>query len=136
MRYCAQDDAKQSAVATRFIERELSASKRGLISLVVLMETVWVMQSRYSADNELVCELVCEFLTDLLDTAELEVQEAHAVRQALVRFSEGGVDFHDCLIVGLAELRGTQVVTFDSKAAKRLSMKLLRYERNGSLRGS
>ncbi len=122
VRYCAQDDAKQSASATRFIERELSASKRGFISLVVLMETVWVMQSRYAADNTLVTEL----LTDLLDTAELEVQEAPAVRKALVRFSEGGVDLHDCLIVSLAELRNAKVVTFDAKAAKRLSMELLR----------
>jgi predicted nucleic-acid-binding protein len=122
VRYYAQDDAKQSAAASRFIEKELSASRRGFISLVVLMETVWVMQSRYSADNALVCEL----LTDLLNTVELEVQEAPAVRKALVHFSEGGVDFHDCLIVSLAELRGAQVVTFDSKAAKRLGMELLR----------
>jgi predicted nucleic-acid-binding protein len=122
VRYYAQDDAKQSAAASRFIEKELSASRRGFISLVVLMETVWVMQSRYSADNALVCEL----LTDLLDTAELEVQEAPAVRKALVRFGEGGVDFHDCLIVSLAELRNAQVVTFDAKAAKRLGMELLR----------
>jgi predicted nucleic-acid-binding protein len=122
VRYYAQDDAKQSTLATRFIERELSASKRGFISLVVLMETVWVMQSRYAADNTLVAEL----LTDLLDTAELEVQGAPAVRKAVLRFAEGGVDFHDCLIVGLAELHGAQVVTFDAKAAKRLSMELLR----------
>jgi predicted nucleic-acid-binding protein len=100
----------------------LSASKRGFISLVVLMEAVWVMQSRYAADNTLVAEL----LTDLLDTAELEVQEAPTVRKAVESFAEGGVVFQDCLIVGLAELRGAQVVTFDSKAAKRLSMELLR----------
>ena len=122
VRYYAQDDAKQSAAASRFIEKELSASRRGFINLVVLMETVWVMQSRYSADNALVCEL----LTDLLDTAELEVQEAPAVRKALVRFSEGGVDLHDGLIVCLAEMRGAQGVKFDRKAAKRLGMELLR----------
>jgi predicted nucleic-acid-binding protein len=122
VRYYAQDDAKQAAAATRFIEKDLSASRRGFISLVVLMETVWVMQSRYAADNTLVAEL----LSDLLDTAELEVQEAPAVRKAVLRFAEGGVDFHDCLIVSLADLRRAQVVTFDSKAAKRLSMELLR----------
>lgn len=122
VRYCAQDDVNQSAAATRFVEKELSASKRGFISLVVLIETVWVMQSRYSADNALVCEL----LTDLLDTAELEVQDAGAVRKALVRFSEGGVDLHDALIVSLAESRSAQVVTLDANAAKRLGMELLR----------
>lgn len=99
----------------------MSASKRGFISLVVLIETVWVMQSRYSADNALVREL----LTDLLDTAELEVQDA-AVRKALARFGEGGVDLHDALIVSLAESRSAQVVTLDANAAKLLGMELLR----------
>ena len=122
VRYYAQDDAKQSAAATRFIEQELSASKRGFISLVVLLETVWVMQSRYAADDGLVCEL----LTDLMDTAVLELQDAPAVRKALLRFGEGGVDLHDSLIVSLAELRNLRVVSFDAKAAKRLGMELLR----------
>ena len=122
VRYYAQDDAKQSAAATRFIEQELSASKRGFISLVVLLETVWVMQSRYAADDALVCEL----LTDMMDTAVLELQDAPAVRKALLRFGEGGVDLHDSLIVSLAELRNLRVVSFDAKAAKRLGMELLR----------
>ena len=122
VRYYAQDDAKQSAAATRFIEQELSASKRGFISLVVLLETVWVMQSRYAADDGLVCEL----LTDLMDTAVLELQDAPAVRKALLRFGEGGVDLHDSLIVSLAEVRNLRVVSFDAKAAKRLGMELLR----------
>ena len=122
VRYYAQDDAKQSAAATRFIEQELSATKRGFISLVVLLETVWVMQSRYAADDGLVCEL----LTDLMDTAVLELQDAPAVRKALLRFGEGGVDLHDSLIVSLAEVRNLRVVSFDAKAAKRLGMELLR----------
>lgn len=122
VRYYAQDDAKQSAAATCFIEQELSATKRGFISLVVLLETVWVMQSRYAADDGLVCEL----LTDLMDTAVLELQDAPAVRRALLRFGEGGVDLHDSLIVSLAELRNLRVVSFDAKAAKRLGMELLR----------
>lgn len=122
VRYYAQDDAKQSAAATRFIEQELSATKRGFISLVVLLETVWVMQSRYAADDGLVCEL----LTDLMDTAVLELQDAPAVRKALLRFRKGDVDLHDSLIVSLAELRNLRVVSFDAKAAKRLGMELLR----------
>ena len=121
VRYYAQDDAKQSAAATRFIEQELSASKRGFISLVVLLETVWVMQSRYAADDGLVCEL----LTDMMDTAVLELQDAPAVRKALLRFGKGGADLHDSLIVSLAELRNVRVVSFDAKAAKRLGMELL-----------
>ena len=38
VRYMAQDDPKQSAVATRLIEKELSSAEPGFISLVVLAE--------------------------------------------------------------------------------------------------
>lgn len=122
VRYLAQDDAKQSAAATRFIEQRLGATERGFVSLVALLETVWVMESRYGAD----ALLVSDILADLLETASLEVQDAGAVRAALQRYRKGGVDLHDCLIVSLAEQRKAQVVTFDAKAARRLGMELLR----------
>ena len=90
--------------------------------MVALLETVWVMQSRYAAD----AALIAGILSDLLDTSVLELQDAAAVRAALPRYRVGAVDFHDCLIVALAEQRGARVVTFDAKAAKRLGMELLR----------
>lgn len=122
MRYLAQDDARQAALATDLIERQLTAADRGFISLVALLETVWVMESRYDTDTKAVHAI----LADLLDTAALEVQDADAVRSALARYSRGDVDLHDCLIVALAEQRKAKVVTFDAKAAKRLGMDLLR----------
>lgn len=122
VRYLAQDDVKQSAAATRLIEQRLSPTERGFVSLVALLETVWVMQSRYAADTALIAGI----LSDLLDTSVLELQDAAAVRAALPRYRVGGVDLHDCLIVGLAEQRGARVVTFDAKCAKRLGMELLR----------
>lgn len=122
VRYLAQDDAKQSAAATRFIEQRLGPNERGFVSLVALLETVWVMESRYAAD----AALVADILGDLLDTASLEVQDAAAARAALRRYRAGSVDLHDCLIVSLADQRKARVVTFDAKAAKRLGMELLR----------
>ena len=122
VRYLAQDDARQSAAATRLIEQRLGPAERGFVSLVALLETVWVMESRYGAD----AVLVSDILADLLDAAALEVQDAGAIRAALQRYRKGGVDLHDCLIVSLAELRKARVVTFDAKAARRLGMELLR----------
>ena len=122
VRYFAQDDARQSAAATRLIERSLNADARGFVSLVALLETVWVMESRYRADAKTVTDIVI----DLLDTASIEVQDATAVGKAIQRYAEGDVDLHDCLIVSLAADRKAEVVTFDAKAAKRLGMKLLR----------
>ena len=122
VRYLAQDDARQSAAATRLIEQRLGPAERGFVSPVALLETVWVMESRYGAD----AALVSDILADLLDAAALEVQDAGAVRAALQRYRKGGVDLHDCLIVSLAELRKARVVTFDAKAARRFGMELLR----------
>lgn len=122
VRYLAQDDARQSARATRLLERELTASDRGFVSLVVLLEMVGVMESRYGAEPAVVGDV----LIDMLDTPTLEVQDAEAVRAAAQRYRQGGVDLHDCLIVALAEARKARVLTFDAKAAKRLGMELLR----------
>ena len=74
VRYLAQDDVRQSARATRLLERELTATDRGFVSLVALLETVWVMESRYGAK----AHLVGDILTDMLDTPTLEIQESAA----------------------------------------------------------
>jgi predicted nucleic-acid-binding protein len=122
VRYIAQDDPRQSALATRLLERELTPADRGYVSLVALLETVWVMESRYGASAELVGGIV----EDLLNAATLEVQDAPAVRAALLPYRKGGVDLHDSLIVALAAARNARVITFDAKAAKKLGMELLR----------
>lgn len=122
VRYIAQDDRRQAALAVRFIENELSAESRGYVSLVALLETVWVMESRYEADRPTVAGI----LNDLLDTACLEVQDAESVRDATAHYRDGGVDLHDALIASLAGKRGAQVVTFDKKAARKLGMTVLK----------
>lgn len=121
VRYLAQDDLRQSALATEWIEQRLTAAEPAFISLVTLLETVWVMESNYDADPATVLGIV----SDLLDTAAFEVQEAPAVRAAMARYAQGDVDLHDCLIVSLAAQRKAAVLTFDRKASKRLGMQLL-----------
>ena len=121
VRYFTQDDQRQSAAASRFIEEELSAARPGFVSLVTLLETVWVLESRYGLEPPGMCDL----LEDLLQTSSLQVQDAPAVRRAIVPYRKGGVDLHDALIVALAAERGAQAVTFDAKASRRLGMRLL-----------
>jgi predicted nucleic-acid-binding protein len=122
VRYLAQDDARQSALATRLIEKTLDSSNRGFVSLITLIETVWVMESRYGAD----AATVAGILDDLVDASSLQLQDAQAVVAASKRYAKGGVDLHDCLIGSLAADRKATVVTFDARAAKRLGMQLLR----------
>ncbi len=50
VRYIAQDDAKQSPIATKLIT-SLTTENPGFISQVSLVELVWVMQSCYKASK-------------------------------------------------------------------------------------
>jgi predicted nucleic-acid-binding protein len=51
VRYLAQDDAVQSRQATQIIERQLTEESPGFISLVTMIETVWVLDRVYGLSN-------------------------------------------------------------------------------------
>lgn len=48
LRYLAQDEPRQAAVASRFI-KSLRADAQGHIALLTIAELVWVLKSRYRA---------------------------------------------------------------------------------------
>lgn len=121
VRYVAQDDPKQSAIASELIE-SLTASSPGFIALVSVVELVWVLQSSYQSSKS---EIIV-VLETLLRTRELTLENAETVWQALRRFSESNADFADCLIERSANAAGCDhTVTFDSKAAKTAGMQRL-----------
>jgi predicted nucleic-acid-binding protein len=85
VRYLAQDDKAQSASATRFIETSLSERSPGFVSLVVLVELCWVLQSLYKVTtNELV-----DMVADLLATPQFRVQARDAVQNAVQALRDG-----------------------------------------------
>ena len=47
LRYLAQDDPKQSARATEIVERRLTEQEPGFVSLVTILEVVWVLKSLF-----------------------------------------------------------------------------------------
>jgi predicted nucleic-acid-binding protein len=115
VRYIAQDDAAQSARASKFIERECSAARPGFIGLITLVELVWVSESCYGAGKAQVIEL----LRRLLGTKQLVIEDAETVWKALRLFELGSADFSDYLVERIAHAQGcTATVTFDKTAAK------------------
>ncbi len=115
VRYIAQDDAAQSARATRCIENECSAAVPGYVGLVVLVEVIWVSESCYQADRATIADIVRR----LLGIKQLMIQNAEVVWKALHLFEAGKADFADCLIARGAHAQGCKhVVTFDKQAAK------------------
>ncbi len=122
VRYVMQDDPRQSPLATRLLE-SLSAEDPGFVSVVVLIELVWVLSGSYGLDRVQVGAV----LGTLLRSKELVVDRAELVAQALKRFSANGADFADALIERLSAAAGCALtMTFDSGAAKAAGMTLVR----------
>ena len=117
VRYLAQDDRAQAAVATTLIENRCSIESPGFVGLVVLAEVVWVSESSYGASRTEVAEIVKR----ILSIRQLVVQDAAVVWQALRQFEAGRADFADCLIHRSAEAAGCDTtMSFDRRAGMTL----------------
>ncbi len=121
VRYIAQDDVAQSAKATKLIE-SLSAEVPGFITLVSVVELVWVMQGCYKATKE---ECIA-ILQTLLRTREILIENAEVILMSLNQYSTSNADFADCLIERSAHYaKCTRTMTFDTNAAKTAAMQLI-----------
>lgn len=121
VRYLAQDDPVQSPKATKVIDG-LDSNNKGFISLITIVEMVWVMQGPYKATKPEIINI----LNMLLQVSALEVENAAAVLQAVRVFTSSNADFADCLIERLGHNAGCkETKTFDTKAAKSAGMQLI-----------
>lgn len=122
VRYIMQDDAKQAAKATALVE-SLSADAPGFITLVSVVELVWVLSSCYALSRA----QVAQALEIMLRSRQLIVDQAEHVVRALRAFRAGNADFTDCLIERMAASAGcAQTMTLDAGAAKTVGMTLMR----------
>lgn len=120
VRYIAQDDADQSLRATRLVD-SLDAGRQGFVSVVALVELHWVLRRSYGFSRKDAATVVRR----LLDSQELQLQEADAVRRALARLT-GDTDFADALINELGRAAGCGcTATFDRAAAHLPEMSLV-----------
>ena len=121
VRYVMQDDPKQSAKATRLIE-SLTPEAAGFVSVIALIELVWVLTSCYDLKRE----QIAQALEALLRAKELVLDRAEQVGQALRVFRTRSADFADCLIERTAHAAGCdRTMTFDRPAANSAGMILV-----------
>ncbi len=121
VRYIMQDDPRQSPRATKLME-SLTADAPGFVSLVSVVELVWVLSASY----ELTRLQVGQALEALVRTKELVVDRAAEVEQSLRTFKASSADFADCLIERGAAAAGCErTMTFDVGAAKAAAMTLI-----------
>jgi predicted nucleic-acid-binding protein len=118
LRYLVQDDPTQSPKASEVIERRLSQENPGFVSLVCVLEIVWILGSLYKRSRE----QIADHVEMLLAADTLEVQNEQEVYQAVVALKSGSGTFQDALIGSLGAWRGcSATLTFDQNAAKRLN---------------
>lgn len=115
VRFLVRDDEAQFERARRLIQREAGRGEPILISLLVLLETEWVLRSRYGLAKS---DIAAAF-SGLLDAAELCFEDEASVEQALFMWKDSPAQLADCLIGarhGALECRAT--ASFDAKALR------------------
>ena len=114
-RYILQDDPEQAAIAVHLIESQCTAHAPGYISILVLVELVWVLGAGYSYEKRDIVTTIRQILI----TSEFMVEERETVWAALREYERGSSDFADCLISHRNHDKGcTQTFTFDREAAR------------------
>jgi predicted nucleic-acid-binding protein len=115
VRFLVRDDQPQFEKARRLIRREVEVGQPVLVSLPVLLETEWVLRSRYELPKS---DLLRAF-SALLDAAEVSFEDEPSVEQALYLWKDSTAEFADCLIGARNRALGCSVTaTFDTKALK------------------
>jgi predicted nucleic-acid-binding protein len=115
VRLLVDDEQAQADRARRLIERCAATGEEVYVSLLVLLETEWVLRSRYGFDKA----QVRTAMDALLETRELCIEDESAVETALYHWDESAADFADCLIAACHNARGCRVTaTFDARAAR------------------
>lgn len=115
VRYLTRDDQSQFEKARRLIDREVAQGVPVLVSLLVLLETEWVLRSRYELSKS---DIVTAF-SKLLDTADLAFEDEPSIESAVYSWKDSAADFADCLIGARNRRLGCRATaTFDGRALK------------------
>jgi len=110
VRLVTADDVKQAAAAEKFIEAGSWAS------LLVLAETIWVLDSVYERQPQ----QIIESIEMLLDLEQLALQDPDVVAAALAHYRKRpSLGFSDCLVLEMARKAGhLPLGTFDRDLGK------------------
>jgi predicted nucleic-acid-binding protein len=115
IRYLTRDDQPQYEKARRLIDRELAKGEPVFVSLLVLLETEWVLRSRYEMAK---ANIIAAF-SALLDTSDLTFEDEPSIETAVYSWRDSAADFADCLIEAHNRMLGCRATaTFDGRALK------------------
>jgi predicted nucleic-acid-binding protein len=94
VRFFVRDDEAQFQRAQRLIRGAATRGETVLVSQLVLLETEWVLRSRYALGKD---DILGAF-SGLLDAEEFTIEDEASVEQALFHWRSSAAQFADCLI--------------------------------------
>jgi predicted nucleic-acid-binding protein len=106
----------QCAAARRLVDEATATGEPLLVSLCALLESEWVLRSRYNVNrSDLAVALIA-----MLEAPGIEFEHDATVEEALYLFDQyPTADFADCLLIARATHLGrSRFVTFDAGAAR------------------
>src|SRR6202451_3986646 len=113
IRYLTQDDPVQSAKATEILERRLTPKIPGFVSVVAMVETVWVLARAYGLSAQEIATAV----ERLLQVEVLAIENEQEVFNDVAALRQRRGSFADARIAELGARTGcTRTLTFDQKA--------------------
>jgi predicted nucleic-acid-binding protein len=106
----------QCAAARRLVSEATAAGEPLLVSLCALLETEWVLRSRYKVSRQ---AMTTAFIA-MLESPGIEFEHDATVEEALYLLDQfPTADFADCLLAArAAHLGRSRFVTFDAAAAR------------------
>ena len=114
VRFLVRDDEKQAQVVYARLKQAEQAREILLIPLLVVLETVWVLESAYQRSRE---EILDSF-EDLRRMPILEFERDEVLQRLLASGRESRADLADLLIAFAAQTCGCDSgITFDKKAS-------------------
>jgi predicted nucleic-acid-binding protein len=115
VRFLVRDDEAQFEKVRKLIRREVAAGRRVFVSQLVLLETEWILRSRYGLPK---VEIIAA-ISGLLEATDIQFEDEAAIEEALFVWKDSAADFADCLIGARNQKLGCRATaTFDAKASK------------------
>jgi predicted nucleic-acid-binding protein len=123
IRYVVRDELAQYRLASDLINRSTAEGQAALATLLVMMETEWVLRSAYRYSKPQILAI----FDGLLTSGDLRIENEIVLEQALRFWSTRAVSFANCLILANSLALGcSEMFTFDKSASKLPGATLLR----------
>lgn len=122
VRFLVRDDESQARAVYTRLKRAEADREALFVPLLVVLETIWVLESAYGQSRQ----QVIGALDELKDMPILEFEKPGVLESFITQARKSGMDLSDLLLALEAQSCGcSEMLTFDKKAAKHPPFRLL-----------